>query len=484
MASFTHLPFTGKTGKPFRGKLVTAEEAARINSRRSAPAPYEAQPTYLGSGGVKGAVKQLSNGQRLENLGIPRSLMPPDATLWCNPSQEELTFAASFRESSIARVKGAHAPSYDKRLGTVIGCLEQFATLQPSRILFVRLQFEGDLRGMAHNDRTLSDLIEHIRQTRQILSDSIADYISNLSTELNLQACSRIAAPSLWRRNMLLQMRANDGAKGSRKLERGLRAAQLRLLAESPEWDRSSLYGRFRWMVLLLCHNLICRGGQLGVQNQGDPFNTTRGFTWFCVEWKTPEESRSVFAAFNAWLVGIKDANKTKSWEAVPVRRRMTGIPRAQELGVDPMCVYDAVNWWWQLRRHTVKTEAQMKSEPVMFFPFGRKGIFRNMCTKDVCDMVREAVRFLGVEDPDEYGAKSPRIGGATDLADHPEFTLEEAKLIINERGLWDSDIATIYKRMSANRHLRASYEIGNANTVDLEAFASGWKQSTRRAIF
>eukprot|EP00965_Chrysotila_dentata_P258064 6213086-Pleurochrysis_carterae.AAC.2 len=76
--------------------------------------------------------------------------------------------------------------------------------------------------------------------------------------------------------------------------------------------------------------------------------------------------------------------------------------------------------------------------------------------------------------DPEGFGGKCWRIGGATDL--HAVLGEQDAKAIV-QRGRWHTDIAQIYQRALADTQLQASAGMGDAGGADMEALFAGWTQ-------
>jgi hypothetical protein len=81
--------------------------------------------------------------------------------------------------------------------------------------------------------------------------------------------------------------------------------------------------------------------------------------------------------------------------------------------------------------------------------------------------------------DKAQFGGKSFRIGGATDLA--AAFGVVKAERLIKQRGRWSSSVQRLYERALAEEHLSASAAIGEAEGRELEALCHGWVQ---RATF
>ena len=96
----------------------------------------------------------------------------------------------------------------------------------------------------------------------------------------------------------------------------------------------------------------------------------------------------------------------------------------------------------------------------------------------DTLTMRRLAQRWAAAcgEDPSEFGAKSWRAGGATDLRVAIDDDAKSASAL-KERGRWASDVALIYQRSLLTTQLDASAAMGSAVGVDMEAVCLGWTQ-------
>ena len=94
--------------------------------------------------------------------------------------------------------------------------------------------------------------------------------------------------------------------------------------------------------------------------------------------------------------------------------------------------------------------------------------------TADTRALARALAKLLGL-DPADFGAKSFRIGGATDW--RAVFGPRAAEALIRQRGRWCSDVAAVYTRALADEHLRGSAAVGDAGGAELEALCRGWAQ-------
>eukprot|EP00965_Chrysotila_dentata_P105081 3471094-Pleurochrysis_carterae.AAC.1 len=81
-------------------------------------------------------------------------------------------------------------------------------------------------------------------------------------------------------------------------------------------------------------------------------------------------------------------------------------------------------------------------------------------------------------EDPNLFGGKCWRIGGATDLRDRLG---EGGRAAIKQRGRWASDVAEVYQRALVDHQLDVSADMANSTGVDLEALVHGcWSQPAK----
>ena len=101
------------------------------------------------------------------------------------------------------------------------------------------------------------------------------------------------------------------------------------------------------------------------------------------------------------------------------------------------------------------------------------------MDTSFVKDVIRRFAAAVGL-DPDEFGARSARIGGATDWME--QLGRDEARAVIKQRGRWGSDCDLIYERALLRTHLAGSATLGVGSGRDLERALPGWVQPAVRA--
>ena len=113
--------------------------------------------------------------------------------------------------------------------------------------------------------------------------------------------------------------------------------------------------------------------------------------------------------------------------------------------------------------------------------PLARRAVFTlpsgtAIATDDVRGIVQRMASAAG-EDPREFGAKSLRAGGATDLSAAAGWSIERATAAIKARGRWWSDVYKLYRRALLGEQLDASRAVGDAEGADMEAVCAGWCQ-------
>lgn len=85
--------------------------------------------------------------------------------------------------------------------------------------------------------------------------------------------------------------------------------------------------------------------------------------------------------------------------------------------------------------------------------------------TSSMRKLIRFRMKELGYAKPNQWGAQSCRIGGATDLAS----TRKASQLLLQAKERWSSDIGKIYARMTRRCQLAASSLMQRAVGRDIE---------------
>ena len=411
------------------------------------------------------------------------------------PTNEERTTAErllmSARES--ADLAGTSDPA---KLLSTFGYLRDFCLVTPNRYLFCFPYFRGDITAEAYNEATFAMFAQFIRERgsrvqgqrhgRSLKADTVADHVSRLKTFLERYAGCSLVPPNSASRlvpRQLKHMRAEDGPLNTRKLRMGLRGRHLKALLDRingpnppPEFDLRTYAGQLRVTLLLVCHNLLMRGGEPGVTESRTPFSPHLGHI-------TIDSLSFQRLLYEGWyrltaillVMSLKDANRRL--HPVPLVLMQRAAPN-QEAGtssshrsstLNSACAYSAIYALWAWRTSVVPRERRGQ-QPLFALP-PQTGNDRPVTTAFVRDTVRLTCDVLGLP-RGLYGGSSPRIGGATDLYDLLGIS---GMRLIKERGRWQSDVAQIYSRASATAHARISTEMIDAEGIDLEAFAGSW---------
>jgi hypothetical protein len=152
----------------------------------------------------------------------------------------------------------------------------------------------------------------------------------------------------------------------------------------------------------------------------------------------------------------------------------------------DPLCTYDAIALaWWRRRAggapFPLDTQGRPAPEwwlqvparaghtvPPVDSAFFTDTVGLPMRTAGVRSLARRLASAAHMDcDPSELGAKSFRIGGATDWRD---CLGDSSAGIVQQRGRWDSTVALIYQWPLLASHLAATMWVRPGGSADLEA--------------
>jgi len=115
-----------------------------------------------------------------------------------------------------------------------------------------------------------------------------------------------------------------------------------------------------------------------------------------------------------------------------------------------------------------------VESDPVPASKRRTTPLFRNsngsgMAMPHFRKVVRRIAASLGF-DPRDFGAHSPRIGGATDLG-------EKSPLMLQAKGRWAGDLGKIYARLTRRGLVRASRAMQHRGSRDMEEIHAAFSQ-------
>ena len=382
------------------------------------PDPLPAPPVPTGGLSAEADAKLRRAMERAERLGLLGKLAGEEVL-----GGQETELARQLRAGMLQRAR----ETYDVgRLWTALEWFEEFVGVTKRRPTFMALQHQGDLAAMRYNQDTLDMFAEYIRirgsraagrNGETLKSDSISAYVALIKKLRTHEAHHSIVAPSV---NVIApaahkRMRQVDGPPGERQLSRGIRAQMLKLAADTgfPRLRGGSglPIGRalIEWAAAVVAHNLLLRGGEICVRD-GEQIDPERDLTLGAIEFREPAEVSEWLPWLVAWLVPIKDTQARRRSTPLPVRRRKTG----GELGDDPMDAYDAIVLAMRHRLGRLPGAGRITgpeaSLPLFTGPSGRP-----WRSEDSRRLARRIAGHLGLEES-HFGAKSFRIGGATDL--------------------------------------------------------------------
>ena len=383
---------------------------------------------------------------------------------WQAPPQPEVAErAAQLLAAASINSRDANA-SEPTRLHAAFGYFGDFCAYLPGRDMFMRPRFRGDLDAEAYNEATFSMFAQFLRDAvaPPLRSNTIGGHVSTIKTFIERELSRTLLPPSRDQKilpRLLKHFRAGDGP-GTRKLRLAFRGRHLKALASigHHRLDQSTYEGQLNWAILLVGHNFLCRGGELG-RPEGSAFKPESGMLVIsdrCVQFGTVTREGVTHAAAVVWLMSIKDG-----------ARRQKPMPMLLLKRGDSLCAYTALLRLLHTRRARTPP-AEWHLAPLFAAADGTA-----IDTAYVRDLVRDMAAALGLP-RGLFGSTSLRIGGATDLYDLYHAGGER---LIKERGRWRSDIAEIYQRASASLHLHASATMADAAGLDLESFALGWRR-------
>jgi hypothetical protein len=379
----------------------------------------------------------------------------------------------------------------------MLGWVQDFVDVVKRWPLFHDLTAVGDVVAGRYNALTLTLVGEFVRESgskkrgsegKLLRADGIQSVVTTARQVREIGSQGAVADASLMvgTSQRFKAMRREDGAPGSRDSRRAMRARHFVHLAEIG-WDRFSPVGEMEWAVGLTAHNAILRGGEVGRRDM-HTFDPGVCLTLRSVVWCLPCPDSRGRLWLILWVVPIKDQNaRHQAAVPIPIVRRQTEAECAE--GADPLCTYDAIARVWRRRMGKqppsaaadwsgrvgggrLATGHPKAQEPLFRLPGGGA-----WSTTDVRALAQRWAAGCG-EDPAEFGAKSWRAGGATDLRIAVDDDAKSANAL-KERGRWASDVALIYQRSLLRTQLDASSAMGHAAGVDLEAVCLGWSQPT-----
>lgn len=353
----------------------------------------------------------------------------------------------------------AFAPRSRGPLTSAIRAFARFAAACPQRELFLQSRTIGDSKSSAWNEWTFILFATYLNSTpsnktkRPVSVKTIESYISLLKGYLGFSYAFELINKAPRLKRYLAALRESNPSTGIRRKRRALRRRHLKAMWKRiPEVSSQSVKAVNQFALLATAWHILARGGELAPASFDPRFSATRADLQF------RSTSKGVRYAV-VWLRPLKKKGSSK--EKVPQI-----IEEHDGGGSD---VYAALKRLVCLDPVADKDKA---STP-LFRDISKRGKRAHFTTSSMRKLVRLRMKQLGYAKPNQWGAESCRIGGATDLAS----TGRASQLLLQAKGRWSSDIGKIYARMTRRCQLAASRLMQRAVGRDIEEIMPDFTQ-------
>jgi hypothetical protein len=357
------------------------------------------------------------------------------------------------------RLRAAYAPKSQGSLQSAIAALARFSAACPDRELFRRPRFHGDLEMSAYNEWTLMLFAWFLVSEpspatgRPVKVETVRTYVSLLKGYLEFSyAFSLVLDPRRLKR-FLDAIASDEPMGGVRKKRRGFRRRHLRRLWRSVPWARATDADTVNKLAAVgAAWHVLARGGEICPsvphsrwQAGREPtradlcFGRQAGGKRYAVLWLRPLKKKGrVLQPKVPQYIAEHDGGGSDVYML---------LRRLEEL--DPV------------------PDEERESTPLFRQSTRLQGarVRRHMTVSQLRSAVRAFARALGYDVPAQWGAHSPRIGGATDLSCVGKVT----ELMLRAKGRWASDIGAIYSRLTRRALLGASRLMQKARGRDIE---------------
>jgi len=329
------------------------------------------------------------------------------------------------------RLRGpANASTRDNTLSAVAKLREFANGPAKMRKLFLTPAFYGDLRSSSYNEWSLLTFAEWCVTARSkktgkpIAVSTLETYISLIKSELAIDfGCEPIINGGKRLSRMLKSIKAESPAQ-DRKKRRGLRGRHLRRAFLKMHYgEERTVRAVNEWAAVAVAREALARGSEItkGARSAVTP---TRADLTF-------EDDRYGKTA-TLWLRPLKKRGKAQAAKVPIVFAEYDGGGSDTYAALRRLEQFDPVS---PGARAFTPLFRRKRGEPLT------QSAFRNV--------IKKIAAVLGF-DPRRFGGHSPRIGGATDIGDlNP--------LMLQAKGRWGSDIASIYNRLTRRGLVKAS---------------------------
>lgn len=294
-------------------------------------------------------------------------------------------------------------------------------------------------------------------KTKEALqANTVETYISLLKGYLNFNYDFELMdrAPRL--RGLMKSIKAQGHEIGVRRKRRALRRRHLRRMwTRLPHVRSTSPNAVNAHALLAVAWHVLARGGELAPaakvwSARSHPSRADLSF----------HKSSSLGDHAILWLRPLKKRNAQAATKVPQVIARHDGGGSDAFAALQRLVQFDPIG-----------------DTPPAAVPLFRvreaNGQSRHLRVKDMRRLIRTRVKELGYERPEEWGAHSCRIGGATDLV----AAGDASPLLLQAKGRWGSDIGRIYARMTRRSQIAASRLMQRARGRDFEEIYASFVQ-------
>lgn len=360
-------------------------------------------------------------------------------------------------EADVAvRLKQAYAPKSQGPLGSALAAFGRFAAACPSRELFRRPAFRGDLSVSAHNEWTMILFAWFLvsepspKTGRPIKAQSMRSYISLVKNYLSFEFAYQVVDSEVRLKRLIKDIVSNEPI-ANRKKRRGMRRRHLRAYWRLPEARRTDVNAVNNFAALATAWHCLARGGEVAPSVKPSAWKADRQPTRADLSFHETEKGRR-YAVL--WLRPLK--KKTVVPKVPQYIEEHDGEGSDAYAALQRLCEHDPVPASEAartplFRRRVVDGRGRARTQ--------------HMTVAHLRSLVRRVAKRLGYPSKHEWGAHSLRVGGATDLAS----TGKASELLLRARGRWASDVAAIYARLTRRAQLAGSRLMQEGRGRDLE---------------
>ena len=334
----------------------------------------------------------------------------------------------------------AYAPKSTPVLDSALKALARFARCVPSRRLF-RVGSKQSVQ--AHNEWTLVLFAQFwstqpsAKTGRPLGWRTIKTYISLIKNFLSVTYGFTLVASAPRLKVFVAALAHKDPMGGVRKKRRGIRRHHLRRLWRAfPHLRCETPAALNAWAALTTAWHLLARGGELAAMTRADVTfgRSAGGKRWVRVMLRPLKKRGSTQQPKIPQFIAAHDGQGSDAYAAL--KRLCRGCPLPA---------------------------SRAASTPLFHLP-DVNGNVKPLTSALFRAFVKRMASLLGLP-PREFGAHSPRIGGATDLA----ATGSASQVLLQAKGRWASDVSRIYTRLTRRAQLAGSSLMQRAKGRDLE---------------